>query len=474
MPTAEEKKKAIEILMNRSLLVGPETLAILDDESVIKKIINLPENSNEGEIREVLKSKGQVRIIKSYKEEAKKGSVEDFTAYFNTRYNKLKEMLQRKRELQDAISIKRVLSKTEKEKISIIGMVYEKGITKNNNIILTLEDPTGQINVVVNKNRPDVFRMAEDCVCDEVIGIAGVSSRKIIFADNIILPEVPATNELKKGPEDAYAIFTGDNHVGSRHFLHENFDNFIEWINGRLGSDEQKEIAKKVKYIFFVGDLVDGIGIYPAQFDDLEIKDITKQYSKLLEGIKKIPHHIQIIICPGNHDALRLTEPQPPLYSDYAQALYELPNIHIVSNPSIINIESTQNFGGFNVLLYHGASFHFYAEHVESIRREGGNKRADLIMKFLLQRRHLAPEHSSVTYTPMPDKDPLLIDIVPDFFATGHIHRSTVSSYRNVTMLNCSCWIGMTDFQEKVGLIPEPSRVIAVNLQTRETKVMRF
>jgi len=32
----------------------------------------------------------------------------------------------------------------------------------------------------------------------------------------------------------------------------------------------------------------------------------------------------------------------------------------------------------------------------------------------------------------------------------------------------------MTDFQEKVGLIPEPGRAIAVNLKTRETKVMRF
>jgi DNA polymerase II small subunit len=474
MPTPEEKKRAIELLISHDFLVGPDTLAAIDNEEIIKKIINLPNDCTESEIREMLRSQGQVKIIKSFKEEANKKCVDDFTSYFNVRYSKLKEILQKKQELQDVLSIKRVAAKTEKEKVSIIGMIYEKSVTKNNNIMFTLEDPTGQIRVVVNKNRADVFKMSEDCVCDEVIGITGVSSKNIIFVDNIILPEIPATNELKKGPEDDYAIFIGDNHVGSKHFLHENFQNFINWLNGNLGSEDQKEIAKKVKYLFIVGDLVDGIGIYPTQYSDLDIKDIGEQYSKLIEDIKKIPSSIQIIVCPGNHDALRLTEPQPPIYQDYAGELFEMQNVHMVSNPAVVNIGATTKFQGFNVLLYHGASFHFYAEHVESIRKEGGHTRADLIMKFLLQRRHLAPEHSSVSSTPVPDSDPLLIDIIPDFFVTGHIHRSTVSSYRNVTTLNCSCWIGMTNFQEKVGLIPEPSRAVAVNLQTRETKVMKF
>jgi len=476
MPANEEKRRAVEVLTKNNFLVSPELLSILDDEEKMKKILGL-ENSpgpNEAEIRNTLYGEGKVKIIKSYKEDEKKKSVSDFVLNFNARYRKLKEILQKKQELQDALSIKRVMAKSEKEKVSIIGMVYEKRETKNNNIIFTLEDPTGQIKVIVTKSKSDLIKAAADCVCDEVIGINGTYTKGIIFADNILLPEIPATNELKKSPEDAYAIFTGDNHVGSKHFLHESFDNFIAWINGRIGNEEQKEIAKKVKYIFVVGDLVDGIGIYPTQYQDLELKDIKKQYEQFLLDIKKIPRHMEIVICPGNHDALRLIEPQPPLYGDYAGELGELPNVHLVSNPAIVNIGATKTFPGFNVLMYHGSSFHFYSEKVESIRQQGGAKRADLIMKYLLQKRHLAPEHTSANYMPNSEEDPMLIDLVPDFFVTGHVHRSTASSYRNISMINSSCWIGMTDFQEKVGLIPEPARVVAVNLQTRETKIMRF
>ncbi|MBW3023007.1 metallophosphoesterase [Candidatus Woesearchaeota archaeon] len=187
-----------------------------------------------------------------------------------------------------------------------------------------------------------------------------------------------------------------------------------------------------------------------------------------------MPKSTAIILCAGNHDSLRLSEPQPPLPKDFAAKLYELPNVFIVSNPAWINIESAGGFEGFDVLLYHGMSFNYYAENVKTISTSGGNTRADMIMKFLLQRRHLAPSHTSTTYMPETDDDPLVVDGVPDFFVTGHIHRATISSYRNITLLNCSCWIGMTEFQEKVGLVPEPSRVMVTNLQTRETKLMRF
>jgi len=63
---------------------------------------------------------------------------------------------------------------------------------------------------------------------------------------------------------------------------------------------------------------------------------------------------------------------------------------------------------------------------------------------------------------------------VPDFFVSGHIHRAAIKSYRNVTLLNCSCWMSQTDYQEKRGLAPQPSRVIYVNLKTREPKMINF
>jgi len=86
----------------------------------------------------------------------------------------------------------------------------------------------------------------------------------------------------------------------------------------------------------------------------------------------------------------------------------------------------------------------------------------------------MAPTHASTLYMPYTNQDPLIIDKIPDFFATGHIHKSSVSHYKNITLICGSCWQGKTPFQEKVGHRPEPGRVPIVNLSTREVRILKF
>ncbi len=125
-------------------------------------------------------------------------------------------------------------------------------------------------------------------------------------------------------------------------------------------------------------------------------------------------------------------------------------------------------------MLYHGYSLIYYSDIVTSIRAKGGQKCADDIMIFLLKRRHLAPTHGSAMYIPDPHEDALLIKEVPDIFVTGHIHRAQTKNYRNVTCINSSGWLPLTDEQEKRGLEPQPARAFAVSLKTRELKLMNF
>jgi len=258
-------------------------------------------------------------------------------------------------------------------------------------------------------------------------------------------------------------------------FLDKEFGQFLSWINCEVGNETQKSIAEKVKYIFIAGDLIDGVGIYPNQEEELIVRDVYEQYAICAELLKKIPSHIELIICPGNHDAMRIAEPQPELYRDFAKPIWDLPNATLVSNPAVVNIESSNNFPGFDVLLYHGYCFDYYVPNVESIRNSGGYDRADLIMKFLLQRRHLAPTHTSTLFLPETTEDPLVIKTIPDFFVTGHIHnKPVVANYRNITMLSCGCWQSQTPFQEKVGHNPGPAKFPVVNLKTRDVKILRF
>jgi DNA polymerase II small subunit len=417
---------------------------------------------------------GLVHVIWSETEEPHKIGVDDFVGYFNARFRSIERLLKGREELSGVRSISRITAKTAKENVSLIGMIVEKAETKNKNIMLSVEDATGKIQVLITPKRKELFTLAKDLVLDDIVGISGVAGNKIVFAENIVLPSIPLTREMKKAPAEAYAVFTGDIHIGSTAFLDDEFERFIAWLEGKSGSPRQREIAAKTKYVFIMGDLVEGIGIYPGQEEELTIREIRKQYSALAVYLRRIPSHMQMIILPGNHDAGRISEPQLPLYADFAGELYALQNVHMVSNPAYVNIGAEGDFSGLDVLLYHGFSFPYYADHVPSIKDAGGMKRADLIMKFLLQRRHLAPTHASSMYIPYSNRDPLFISRVPDLFVSGHIHVSTVANFRGVTLINSSCWTKMTEYQEKRGIEPQPGRVPVMNLQTREVKILNF
>ena len=479
----KKKREIIDIFLKNDILINSELLNEINDNDNISKIFELLKSKNELtnetrtqegiNITEAGNQKSEVKIIYSYKEEAKKRQQQDFVDYFNNRYKSIEQILRQRQELKNTVSINKIINKKEKDNVCIIGMVSNKQVTKNGNLLLIIEDPTGRIRVIVNKNKPSLFNDAKDIVLDEVIGITGVNIDAIIFANNIVWPDIPG-KELKKSSDEKYAIFLSDLHVGSAKFLPDEFEKFLKWINCDVGNPQQRHIAENVKYIFIAGDLVDGCGIYPGQDKELLIKDIHQQYRECADLLRQIPQNIPLIICPGNHDALRISEPQPQLSKYFAKPMYELSNAIMVSNPALVTIHASDGFAGFDVLMYHGYSFDYFVAQVDSLRNQGGYNRADLIMKFLLKRRHLAPSHLSTLYIPDTNKDPLVIEKVPDFFLSGHIHKTATANYRNTTLICGSCWQSKTTFQEKIGHEPEPSRVPIVNLQTRDIKILKF
>jgi DNA polymerase II small subunit len=447
-------------------------------DSELRRIISLtarPEQRSQGTAtaRGATEHEGAVRVVSTYNEKPKKKEVQDFVDHFITRFRSLEKLLRNRQELSSTTSIARVLQKREREQVSVIGMVRAKQVTKSGNISLVTEDLTGEINVIVNKSNARLYEKAANTTPDEVLGIVGSNSRNAIFASNLIMPDVPV-RELKKCNDEAYAIFLSDLHVGSKYFLKDKLEKFLKWINLETGNEEQQRIARNVKYVFVAGDIVDGVGIYPSQESELEVADVKKQYEEAYNYLRRIPGHIRLIICPGNHDSMRISEPQPVFYREFSNIFLDLENATYVSNPALVNIHSSEGFSGFDVLLYHGYSFDYYIANIESIRFNGGYDRADLVMKYLLQRRHLAPTHTSTLYIPDPDRDHLVIEQVPDFFVSGHLHKTSVTQYRSTTLICGSCWQDTTSFQIKIGHHPEPGRVPIANLKTREMRILRF
>lgn len=397
---------------------------------------------------------------------SKKIEVKDFVKYFRSRFTEMRGILQEHGELNNLISIDKISG--NRQGFSLIGIVYSKKTTKNQNVLIEIEDLTGRITALINKNNLELLKKVESLALDSVVGLKCSGSREIVFVNDVIFPEA-ILFERKKSTNEEYVLFTGDLHIGSDKFLEGSFLKFIDYLNG-VG--ENKEV-EKIKYLFIVGDLIAGVGIHPEQEKELKIIDVEGQYNKAAELLGKIRKDIKIIISPGNHDALRIMEPQPLLDEKYAWALYDLKNVILTNNPSLVNIGSRKGFSGFDILTYHGYSFHYYSNNIAPLIKEKAIHAPEKIMAFLLKNRHLAPTHSSTLYFPS-ETDPLLINKIPDIFVSAHTHKSAVSYYNNILIISSSSWESKTAYQEKMGNEPDFCKVPMFNLKTRAVKILDF
>jgi DNA polymerase II small subunit len=417
-------------------------------------------------------SRASIKFLSSPITLAKKIEVKDFVKHFRSRYVFLKQILQQKRELEGLISIDKIMGNNRN--FSIIGIVTSERITQNKNILLEVEDLTGKARLLINQNKEEVYKKAKEILLDDVIGFKVSGSKDFLFVNDLFYPD-SFLIEKHNANNESYALFISDLHLGSKNFLEKNFLRFIDWLNGKDCDEKQKEVLKKIKYLFVLGDSIDGVGIYPEQEKDLKIKDIKKQYEKLAEFYKKIPNYINIIQCPGQHDAVRVAIPQPSIGEDFAKPLTEIKNLYLVSNPSLIEIEGNEDKPGIKVLMYHGAGIiPFIINEIEELRLNNAQATPAKAIKHLLLRRHLAPPHGGFVYIPNMEEDNMIIKEVPDIITTGDMHRVDIDKYNGILIICNSCWQTQTAYEEKVGNQPDYCKVPVLNLKTKEIKILDF
>lgn len=343
-------------------------------------------------------------------------------------------------------------------------MIVEKRELKRN-IFLTVEDLQATATVMVTHNvQEDLYRKAQRLLPDQVVCIAAVKTRSNLFlAKEIILPEL-GQKPQHRAPIPVYAVLTSDMHIGSLKFNEKAFNRFILWLNGKYGNDKMKEIAGHVKYLLVAGDIVDGVGIYPNQINELVIRDVHKQYKLASKLIEQIPDYIEVLISPGNHDAIRNALPQPAIAEDFIKPLNDFDRIHLLGNPCLVGLHNVE------VLIYHGRSLEDIIATVPGLDHSHPEK----AMQLLLQSRHLAPLYGRKTLLSPEKRDFLVVDFVPDIFHAGHIHVVGCCNHRGVLIINSGGWQDQTDYMHKLGLVPTPGKVPLVNLQTLKTNILSF
>lgn len=392
------------------------------------------------------------------------GTINDYVEYFRDRFAKMEKLLRQRIDVKSAASMVDVLKSQPNTRIKIIGMISEKREAKQK-IILKIEDLHTNMTALVSQNASeDLRRKARMLLLDQVVCLDVVKTRgNLLIVEDIIFPDVPQRTP-RRAPIPVFAVFTSDLHVGSLKFQKEAFNRFILWLNGKYGNNEMREIASHVKYLIIAGDIVDGVGVYPHQIKELAIRDINKQYKLAAKYFEQIPDYIDIVVIPGNHDAPRKALPQPAISKKMLNTLENSRTVYSLGNPCIVSLH------GVEVLIYHGRSI----DDINSTISGMDNNHPEKAMRLLMQGRHLAPVYGGKTLLSAENRDPLVIEKVPDIFHAGHIHALGYTTYKGVLLINSGGWQDQTDYMAKLGFMPTPNIVPVVNLQSLELKTLSF
>ena len=377
----------------------------------------------------------------------------------NSRFGKFSRIMHERQDSKLVRKINVARKNIDGKPGKIAGLLVEKN-KREKSYEIRIEDDTGFLDVIVIGKT--TIGQIEGFLIDQMIIADIVYSKNI---NRFILKgcyplDIPIRIFDSKENEPVYGVFLSDIHVGSKTFLEDSFKRFLDWLNGK---SDDTEIAGNIQYLIVAGDIVDGIGVYPGQEEELTELNFTKQYDEFVRLLKQVPDHIRVFISPGNHDATRHALPQPPIFKKYAASLYDMDNVEMLGDPCYIRLH------GVNILVYHGQSL---PDIIGSIPGISFERPADA-MKVLLKARHLAPTHGSGTTVALEDDDRLVIDDVPDIFHCGHVHTVQAMKYRGRLLINSGTWQSQTQYQKRLGIVPVPAVAMVVDLSTLEMVMMK-
>ncbi len=166
----------VKEFFNRGYLLSPSAVEFLKGRDPAEylnkkydKIVLSADDLREIKMREV-------KIIKNLTSVPEELTTETFLNFYNSKYEKMKNIFISKMG-GNFVSINKI---GKREKVTTIGMV--KNIKeREGKKIIELEDITGSINVIYKG----------DVELDDVIAVRGMAAGNVIYADEVIYPDVP-------------------------------------------------------------------------------------------------------------------------------------------------------------------------------------------------------------------------------------------------------------------------------------------
>lgn len=429
-------------------LQGKVVLDLGDLMPLLERTESVPERGVEGDLSVLLRPVGL----------GVSGAPDEFVRFVRYRFERLRSILLRKIDLEPIpIAELRVSATRNGDNLLVIGMILDKATMRDRSIKVTLEDETGSISVLF-KRESRYWEVADKVPIDSVVAVRGTYMNGKIFAESLILPEVNE-GEVEARFHEGKVALVSDVHIGSKYFNESAFERFIRW----LGS----EGARDVRYLVICGDLVDGIGVYPNQEEELRIVDVYKQFKYASTILSRVPSRIKLIYIPGNHEPIRQAEPQPEVPMDYLEILIDAnPSMIHLPNPAMISI------GGVRIMLYHGRSLNAIMKHIPGLQPVTPSTVVEA-MSWMLRLRSLAPIYGEHPISP-EERDWLILSEVPNVLHTGHVHVYGVGEYRGIRLINSGTFENETPYIRSLGIEVTVGRVPILDLKNLNVEVMNF
>jgi len=453
----EELLKTIEKLKNTK----PDE-AVIDETNLIISVRNKSETVAVS-VREIYEEHHPEFTVVNHVEDNVKieGTLEEFQKYFLSRYHLLRKILE-KRKL-NFIPVAEAAALKEGDESYLAVMIQGKQ-EKANSIYLEADDPSGTITIMASKKNTMLLKDVSELVYDVVVGVKVRKSGETYVLRELVFPDVEDRKAISLTQiPDTYVCLISDIHVGSKHFRADLFEKFLDWLNrGRDGE------VKRLTHLVVAGDIVEGVGIYPGQESELEIKNVEEQLREAGRFLSQIPERITVVLSVGNHEPVRKALPQPTLQPRH-RALLELKRkiVH-VSNPATLVLD------GRLLLIYHGQGLDELIQYLPEVSYSNLREKAVKVIEALLRFRHLAPIYGENTQILPLNIDSMAITETPHLLQTGHIHVTVNSAYKGVRLVNAGAWQDQTRFQRSMGLEPMVGYAALVNLANMNVTLKYF
>ncbi len=461
----EDISSALTYALSRGFQIHPDAFKILEKidakelERIIKQVVREKAKQNlflinqndlkmfvDSEIDETIENHHVILSDPTKKITSAEG-IDGFNALFANRYSKLLKIILQRSQTKKLSPIETVKSGKVKEEVIVAGLLMDRKIERDVTK-LVVDDPTGSLKMLVfNK---EIQETANSLLMDQFVMLTITPGKNGGFiVKDLVQPDVPdhVTNRSKT---ETYAVLISDLHVGSKYFMEKEFIDFLEWLSS------PDPVARKVRFVLVGGDIIDGIGIFPNQDEELLLVDVNEQMLKAAQLLDKIPKHIKVFIIPGNHDPGRRALPQPAIPEKHNLSLWNRENFFMLGNPSMVELN------GVKILMFHGQSLDDVVGTTPGLSYSQPAK----AMRVLLKARHLSPIYGKRTPIAPELEDVMVINDVPDIFHSGHIHVVDLDMYKGTLIVNSGAWQTQTGYQASVGINPTPGIAVIVNLAT--------